>query len=130
MVSESDYPYVGVDQTCKLDQSDIKYHFSSWTFIDDNEDAMVAALNDKGPLSVALDATYWSFYSGGIYDSSCSSERMNHGVLLVGYGSENGTGYWIIKNSWADDWGEKGYLRLIRGKNKCGVNNFVCTIAA
>jgi len=130
MVSEDDYPYVGVDQTCKLDESQIKYHFSSWSWVDDNEDAMVAGLNDKGPLSVALDATYWSFYSGGIYDSSCSTTRMNHGVLLVGYGDENGTPYWIVKNSWGESWGESGYIRLIRGKNKCGINNFVCVIVA
>jgi len=130
MVSEDDYPYVGVDQTCKLDTSKIKYHFTKWSYVDADEDAMVAGLNTNGPLSVALDATYWSFYSGGIYDSSCSSSRMNHGVLLVGYGEEGSTKYWIIKNSWGTSWGEKGYLRLIRGKNKCGVNNFVCTIVA
>ena len=130
METENDYPYRGVDQTCKVDKSKIKYHFSKWVMIDDNEDAMVAALNTKGPLSVGVDATYWSFYSKGIYDSSCSSSRMNHGVLLVGYGSEGSTKYWIIKNSWDTTWGEKGYIRLIRGKNKCGVNNFVCTILA
>jgi len=130
MVSEDDYPYKGVDQTCKLDESKIKYHFTKWSFIDENEDAMVAALNTNGPLSVGVDATYWSFYHSGIYDSSCSSSTMNHGVLLVGYGVESGTKYWIIKNSWDDTWGEKGFLRLARGKNKCGVNNFVCTIVA
>jgi len=130
MVSEDDYPYKGVDQTCKLVKKDIKYHFTKWSMIEDNEDAMVAALNTNGPLSVALDATYWSFYSGGIYDSTCSSTRMNHGVLLVGYGEEKDTKYWIIKNSWGESWGEQGYIRLIRGKNKCGVQNFVCTIVA
>ena len=130
MESEADYPYKGVDQTCKFDASKVKYHFSSWAWVDQDEDAMVAALNTKGPLSVALDASYWSFYAGGIYDSACSSSRMNHGVLLVGYGVENGTKYWIVKNSWGTGWGEKGYIRLIRGKNKCGINNFVCTIMA
>ena len=130
MESEEDYPYKGVDRTCRYDASKVKYHFSSWAWVDQDEDAMVAALNTKGPLSVALDASYWSYYSGGIYDVSCSSTRMNHGVLLVGYGVENGTKYWIVKNSWGTSWGEKGFIRLIRGKNKCGINNFVCTIIA
>jgi len=130
MVGEEDYPYVGVDQTCRIDESKIKYHFTKWFMVDPDEDSMVAALNTNGPLSVALDATYWSFYSGGIYDSVCSSSRMNHGVLLVGYGEERGTKYWIVKNSWGSSWGEKGYIRLIRGKNKCGIQNFVCTIVA
>jgi len=130
METEDDYPYKGIDQTCKVDKSKIKYHFSKWVMIKDNEDAMVEALNKYGPLSVGVDATYWSFYSKGIYDSSCSSSRMNHGVLLVGYGTEGNTKYWIIKNSWDTNWGEKGFIRLIRGKNKCGVNNFVCTILA
>jgi len=113
-----------------MEESKIKYHFSDWSWIDDNEDAMVAGLNTHGPLSVALDATYWSYYSNGIYDGPCSTTTMNHGVLLVGYGEEKDTKYWIVKNSWGADWGEKGYIRLIRGKNKCGIQNFVCTIVA
>jgi len=130
MMTEKEYPYKGVDQDCKYDASKATYHFSDWKFIDADEDSMVAALNTQGPLSVGVDATYWSFYSGGIYKSLCSTDRMNHGVLLVGYGVENGTNYWIVKNSWGEDWGEKGYIRLVRGENKCGINNFVCTIIA
>jgi len=130
LVSEEEYPYKGVEQTCKMDSKTPKYHFSKWTWIDDNEDALVAGLNDNGPLSVGVDATYWSFYSGGIYDNSCSTTTQNHGVLLVGYGVQAGTQYWIVKNSWGEDWGENGYIRLIRGKNKCGIQNFVSTIIA
>ena len=130
MEAEDDYPYKGVDQTCKFDKNKVKYHFSKWFMIKDNEDAIIEAINKYGPLSIGVDATYWSFYSKGIYDSFCSSTKMNHGVLLVGYGVEGNTKYWIVKNSWGTTWGESGYIRLIRGKNKCGINNFVCTIIA
>jgi len=130
MMTQKDYPYKGKDQTCKYDATKVAYHFSAWQWVDKNEDAMVAALNQLGPLSVAVDATYWSYYSGTIYDSSCSTTTMNHGVALVGYGKEGTKDYWIIRNSWGTSWGIKGYMHLIRGKNKCGVNNFVCSIKA
>lgn len=130
MMTQKDYPYVGRDQTCKYNAAKVQYHFSAWQWVDKNEDAMVAALNDLGPLSVAVDATYWSYYSSGIYDSSCSTTTMNHGVAIVGYGKEGTKLYWIIRNSWGTSWGIKGYMHLIRGKNKCGVNNFVCSIKA
>lgn len=60
-------------------------------------------------------------YTGGVFDDpSCSPEGLNHGMLLVGYTSE----YWILKNSWGIEWGENGYVYLIRGKNMCGVAEF------
>jgi len=66
----------------------------------------------------------FKFYSGGIYNNpNCSTSPMNvnHAVVAVGYGSEAGTDYWIIKNSWNEYWGENGYFRMVRGVNMCGV---------
>jgi len=62
-------------------------------------------------------------YKSGIDNpSSCDPEELNHAVLIVGFGSTpEGTDYWLIKNSWAADWGEDGYYRIVRGINKCGV---------
>lgn len=128
MMSSNDYGYTGVEGGCKYDASKAIYKFSEAVVVEDNEEAMVAALNEYGPLSVGVDATFWSFYSSGIYDSLCSSTTLNHGVTLVGYGSQGGKNYWIIRNSWGGSWGESGYMKLVRGKNKCGINSLVSTI--
>jgi len=82
-----------------------------------------------GPLSVAVDASSWQFYYGGIFDPIFCGHTLNsldHGVTIVGYGNSTILGittkYWIIKNSWGADWGEAGYMKLARGKGECGVN--------
>uniref|UniRef100_A0A3Q3JGF7 Cathepsin 12 n=1 Tax=Monopterus albus TaxID=43700 RepID=A0A3Q3JGF7_MONAL len=90
--------------------------------------ALADAVATIGPVTVAVDADHPSFlfYSSGIYDEpNCNSNNLSHAVLLVGYGSEGGQDYWIIKNSWGTNWGEGGYMRMIRdGKNTCGIASY------
>jgi len=77
-----------------------------------------------GPLAVALDATPLQYYLKGIVSKGCTTE-LNHGVLIVGYGVENGTQFWIVKNSWGGIWGERGFFRILKGKGTCGINTYV-----
>jgi C1A family cysteine protease len=91
-----------------------------------NEDELADALNWQGPVACALDASAIMSYTGGIVDASKCGTYADHAITVVGYGSENGKDYWIIKNSWGDGWGEKGYFRLPRGVNACGIGSNYC----
>merc|ERR1739847_153617 len=81
-------------------------------------------LAEVGPLAVAVYASGWGGYSGGVYDgcSFDSNIALNHAVQLVGYGTDEALGdYWIVRNSWGSRWGEGGYIRLKRqAETECG----------
>ena len=77
-----------------------------------------------GPISAGMDASWETFhmYKKGIYsDSHCSSFHLDHGVLIVGYGTENGEDYFLVKNSWSTKWGMDGYFMISRKHNMCGM---------
>eukprot|EP00727_Mastigamoeba_balamuthi_P000576 m51a1_g10515 hypothetical protein (227) ;mRNA; f:194513-195528 len=88
-----------------------------------------------GPISVAVAADQFQYYTSGVLDSdqcSNSESALNHAVVLVGYGTDSTTGkeYWMVRNSWGTLWGESGYIRVARGKNMCGINLMLSTIVA
>lgn len=122
---DSDYVYTGFDGECKFGRFN---HFGSISkyvnIVEDDEDDLADKVEKYGPVAVAIDASTYSFklYSGGIYDEpSCSPRNLDHGVGCIGFGSENGIKYWIVKNSWGTDWGEDGYVRMIWKNNQCGI---------
>ena len=80
----------------------------------------------NGPISVGIDASHYAFkfYTEGVYyEPSCKNgvHDLDHSVLVVGYGTENGQDYWLVKNSWSTHWGDKGYIKMARKDNNCGV---------
>ncbi|XP_073701050.1 cathepsin K [Garra rufa] len=127
--SSDTYPYTSDTQPCFYDRSLVAARISDYRFIPaGDEQALADAVATIGPITVAIDADHPSFlfYSSGIYkESNCNPNNLNHAVLVVGYGSEGGKDYWIIKNSWGTGWGEGGYMRMLRnGRNTCGIASY------
>jgi len=88
----------------------------------DGEDAILPYVMKNGPVTIGINANPMQDYIRGIDDPSpCSAFNLNHAVLIVGYGTEAGVDYWLIKNSWGTTWGEQGYYRIVRGEDKCGL---------
>merc|ERR1712048_1308070 len=87
-----------------------------------SESALLDAVTNVGPISVAIEADQSSFqyYSSGVLTGSCGTS-LDHGVLAVGFGTSGGTDYWKVKNSWGTSWGMNGYVLIERGVNKCGI---------
>lgn len=122
---EKDYPFTGKEGTCRKNETLNRYHANFTELITTkgtNEDSLIKQLILYGPAIVSIDHLHESFmrYSKGIYyepDCSTDYEKTSHTVLLVGYGSENGENYWIVRNSYGESWGENGYFRIARNKN-------------
>ncbi|CAH8330213.1 unnamed protein product [Eruca vesicaria subsp. sativa] len=126
LLSAAEYPYVARVGRCRADDSkpDIDVRYSS-TSQRDPEDSLKQAVETVGPVSILLEVVNsFRFYKSGVYTTSdCGNltEELNHAGLAVGYAIENGVPYWIIKNSWGEEWGDKGYFKIEMGKNMCGV---------
>jgi len=97
---------------------------STFTYIPKgDEEALRNAVQFYGSVSIAYNAgtNEHSNYKDGVLDVAGCGNRPTHAVLVIGYGTENGKDYWLIKNSWGDWWGDKGYFKMARGKNMCGI---------
>jgi len=129
--SEASYPYeMRDDQPCRFKESEIAGEDVGFVDIPQfSERHLADALATQGPVSVAIDAAHRSFqfYSEGIYyEPRCSPTQLDHGVLAVGYGVDETLDghnqYWIVKNSWSERWGDKGFIKMAKGRdNHCGI---------
>ncbi|KAL9314620.1 hypothetical protein ACSQ67_020072 [Phaseolus vulgaris] len=130
--TEEAYPYTGKDGVCKFSAENVGIQvLDSVNITLGAEDELKHAVAFVRPVSVAFQVVSgFRFYEKGVYTSdSCGSTPwvcykfmdVNHAVLAVGYGVENGVPYWLIKNSWGANWGDSGYFKMELGKNMCGV---------
>jgi C1A family cysteine protease len=119
--TNSEYPYTGRQSSCKSESSIMT--ITEVYSVPSYEEALLAAIVQQ-PVSVAVDAEHFQFYSGGVMNSPCGT-ALDHGVLAVGYGTIAGQDYYKVKNSWGADWGANGYMLLGRGnfgaKGQCGI---------
>jgi len=120
--SEASYPYTARDGTCK-DVPSVSTISGYKDVQQGSEDALMTALGQQ-PISIAIEAdqSSFQFYKSGVFTGPCG-QQLDHGVLLVGSGSDGGQDYWRVKNSWGASWGDNGFIRMIRGKNMCGLSN-------
>ena len=108
ITTEDKYPYKAKDQVCKTTIGDFK--ISSFKNVPPKSSGALANACATQPISIAIEADEIMDYQGGIFDDTSCGDQLDHGVLLVGYS----TTYWIVKNSWGPDWGEKGFIRFSR----------------
>ena len=127
LMTEADYPYKPKTGPFACKYKKDKGVVTVKNFDDvkvDSADQLKAALNE-GPVSVAIEAdqTIFQMYTGGVITSADCGTQLDHGVLAVGYGVENGQEYYIVKNSWGPNWGDNGYVKLgvQDGAGICGI---------
>lgn len=110
--------YQGVDSECafqRLKTPPVATIEGYTKLAENNYEALMNAVAQVGPVAIVVDASEWHSYAGGIFNG-CNQENpdLNHGVVLVGYGEEDGQKYWLIRNSWSPSYGELGYIRVAR----------------
>nr|CAD7205463.1 unnamed protein product [Timema douglasi] len=124
LMTASEYPYTAKQSRCRFRVNETVVHITSWAVLPArDEKALQVAIATMGPVAASINASPHTFqlYHTGVYDDpSCSSDSVNHAVVVVGYTKD----VWILKNWWSDKWGEDGYMRLARHKNQCGITNY------
>jgi len=129
LCTEEAYPYKAQDGTCQSSSCTSAVSIKGYKDVPQDSDSAMMSAVAQNPVSVAVEAdqTAFQFYSGGVLTSNSCGTNLDHGVLVVGYGTEQGNDFYKVKNSWGASWGLKGYILLGRGssynggKGQCGV---------
>jgi cathepsin L len=124
--------YFGKESACDINPSGVpKAQITGYKQLTENNyEELMNAVAQKGPIAISVDASTWSAYSSGIFDG-CNQKNpdIDHAVVLMGYGTDNGKDYWLVRNSWSASWGENGYIRIARTaseETRCGSDTTPC----
>lgn len=122
---ETDYTYHATDGTCKDSSYTGQVNVKSYKNVQANSVAQLKAAISAGPTSVTIEADTMVFqgYTGGVLNSASCGTNLDHAVTAVGYGTESGQDYYLVRNSWGASWGEAGYIKIaaVEGKGICGI---------
>jgi cathepsin L len=122
LCSESEYKYEAKDGTCKSSSCGTKYDANQgYEAVTPYSSSALETATAAGCVSIGIEADQTAFqhYSSGVLTGSCGTS-IDHGVLVVGYGTDGSQAYWKVKNSWGETWGQKGYVNICRDCNKNG----------
>lgn len=131
LCTEEAYPYIsqtGETESCKTTCDLVpNSHIQSWVDVEPTDQALMSAIAHQ-PVSIAIEADQRDFqlYESGVFTGKCGT-TLDHGVLVVGYGTENNNDFYLVKNSWGTTWGDEGYIKLGRGsqyndgQGQCGI---------
>jgi len=122
LASEASYPYHATDGSCQGQASVAS--IAGFKDVPQGSEAALETLLQQQPISIAIEADQsgFQFYKNGVFKGPCG-QQLDHGVLLVGMGTDSGVDYWRVKNSWGVGWGDQGYIRMVRGQDMCGLAN-------
>ncbi|KAL7861645.1 hypothetical protein SRHO_G00130860 [Serrasalmus rhombeus] len=127
--AESTYPYKAKDEMCHFNSQNVVATCRGFKFLTSgDENNLQNAVATIGPISAAMDSTRPSLklYKSGVYDEPNCSANVDHAILIVGYGTDaSKKDYWLVKNSWGVNWGDRGYIKMSRNKNnQCGIATY------
>merc|ERR1712083_816083 len=123
---ETDYVYTGKNGSCQSADFDGIANTTGYKAITANSSSALMSSIETGPTSVAIEADKicFQYYTSGILNNTSCGTQLDHGVLAVGYGTENGQAYYLVKNSWNTTWGDQGYIKIANngdGDGICGI---------
>eukprot|EP00768_Dysnectes_brevis_P004239 gnl/Dysnectes_brevis/302_a336_6557.p1 GENE.gnl/Dysnectes_brevis/302_a336_6557~~gnl/Dysnectes_brevis/302_a336_6557.p1 ORF type:complete len:296 (-),score=96.71 gnl/Dysnectes_brevis/302_a336_6557:60-947(-) len=91
-----------------------------------NAAAIASEIYTNGPVEAAFTVyTDFQYYTSGIYSHVWGRQEGGHAIKVVGWGTDEGTDYWLVANSWGPDWGESGFFRIVKGTDECGIEDDV-----
>lgn len=124
------YPYDQVPEKCRFTPENVGATIQEYnTVTEGDKEELKAVVGTLGPVAVIItaDLTFTFYRKGVYYNKNCSNaeEPYNHAVTIIGYGTENGEDYWLVRNEWGHLFGEDGHIRMARNRdNNCGIATY------